>query len=290
MAADNLLLVHSRIGTLDIYATAAMIWAAVLYLRSRPILAGAVVGVGACAKEVAPYVLLVLAVLELLRWVRDRGGGVAAVRRLGSCVVASAATFIGLLAVLDQIAHPFDPQTGKLVPDLPFGEVSRILTYAANQTSPHGPQGIASYPWDWLVDVKPITYLQIDPSHPTAALNQIEPAVHFLGMISPPILLLLLPAMVVAALGVSGRRWHSRDEVGLVGLAWFVGAFVPYVLLSLVESRTSYLYYMVPVMPGIYVAVADLVRRIGPGRPVCILWMASVLAAAVVMYPFTPLL
>ena len=121
-------------------------------------------------------------------------------------MAASAATFIGLLAVLDQIAHPFDPQTGKLVPDGPFGEVSRILTYAANQTSPHGPQGIASYPWDWLVDVKPITYLQIDPSHPTAALNQIQPAVHFLGMISPPILLLLLPAMVVAALGVSGRR------------------------------------------------------------------------------------
>ena len=65
---------------------------------------------------------------------------------------------------------------------------------------------------------------------------------------------------------------------------------MPYVLPSLVESRTSYLYYMVIVMPGIYVAVADLVRRIGPGRPVCILWMASVLAAVVVMYPFTPLL
>ena len=73
MAADNLLLVHSRIGTLDIYATAAMIWAAALYLRGRPILAGVVVGVGACAKEVAPYVLFVLAVLELLRWVGRRG-------------------------------------------------------------------------------------------------------------------------------------------------------------------------------------------------------------------------
>ena len=58
MAADNLLLVHSRIATLDIYAVTAMIWAAVLYLRGRPLLAGAVIGVGACAKEVAPYVLL----------------------------------------------------------------------------------------------------------------------------------------------------------------------------------------------------------------------------------------
>src|SRR6201995_4133740 len=73
MAADNLLLVHSRIATLDIYAVTAMIWAAVLYLRGRPLLAGAVVGVGACAKEVTPYVLLALLVLELLRLFRDRG-------------------------------------------------------------------------------------------------------------------------------------------------------------------------------------------------------------------------
>jgi predicted membrane-bound dolichyl-phosphate-mannose-protein mannosyltransferase len=289
MAADNLLLVHSRIGTLDIYATAAMIWGAAMYVRGRPILAGVVVGVGACAKEVAPYVLLALAVLEALRWFGRRADPVAALRRLGLCVAASAVTFIALLWALEQIVRPYDPQTGKLVSGLPFGEVWRMLTYASNQTSPHGPQGIAAYPWDWLVDIKPITYLQINPSHPTAALNRIEPAVHFLGMISPPILLLLIPAMVVAALGVTGRRWHSRDEVGLVGLAWFIGTYAPFVLTSLFESRTSYLYYMVIVMPGVYVAVADLVRRFGPKRPLSLLWMASVLVAVVVMYPFTPL-
>ncbi len=289
MAADNLLLVHGRIGTLDIYATAAMIWGAALYVRGRPILAGVVVGVGACAKEVAPYVLLALVVLEALRWFGRRADPVAALRRLGLCVAASAVTFIALLWALEQIVRPYDPQTGKLVSGLPFGEVWRMLTYASNQTSPHGPRGIAAYPWDWLVDIKPITYLQINPSHPTAALNQIQPAVHFLGMISPPILLLLIPAMVVAALGVTGRRWHSRDEVGLVGLAWFIGTWAPYALWALVASRTSYLYYMVIVMPGVYVAVADLVRRFGAKRPLSLLWMASVLVAVIVMYPFTPL-
>ncbi len=204
-------------------------------------------------------------------------------------MVASAATFIGLLAVLDRIAPPWNPQTGKLVPDAPFGEVSRILTYGAHQTSPHGPSGIASYPWDWLVDIKPITYLRINPAHPTAQLNQIEPAVHFLGMISPPILLLALPSLVFAARGVTWPRFRSPDEVGIVGLAWFIGTFLPFVLLSLLESRTSYLYYMVIVMPGIYIAVADLIGRIGAGRILCIAWMVSVLAAVVVMYPFTPL-
>jgi hypothetical protein len=73
-----------------------------------------------------------------------------------------------------------------------------------------------------------------------------------------------------------------------VGLAWFLGTFVPFVLLSLLESRTSYLYYMLIVMPGVYMAVADLIRQIGAGRIVCLAWMAAVLAAVVVMYPFIP--
>jgi predicted membrane-bound dolichyl-phosphate-mannose-protein mannosyltransferase len=291
MAADNLLLVHGRIATLDIYAVAAMIWAAALYLRGRPILAGVVVGIGTCAKEVTPYVLFVFALLELLRWIATgrRSSAGAGLVRAALCAGASAVAFLALLALLYRIVPPYDPQTGKLVSGLPFGEVERILSYGAHQTSPHGPRGIASYPWDWLVDIKPITYLRINPARPTVALNLIEPAVHFLGMINPAILLLAIPAMVFAALGVGGRRFRVRDEVGLVGLAWFLGTFLPFVLLSLIESRTSYLYYMVIVMPGIYMAVADLIGRIGPVRILCIAWMVAVVGAAVVMYPFTPL-
>ncbi len=293
MAADNLLLVHGRIGTLDILATAAMIWGATLYLRDRPVLAGAVIGVGACGKEVAPYVLFALAALETMRWWRSRGGGWLRLGRLGRSVAVSAVTFMIGLAVMGWIAAPYSPQTGKLVPNGPFGHVAHILDYAANQTSPHGPQGIASYPWEWLVDIKLITYLRINPSHPTTELNHVEPAVHFLGFISPPILLLALPALLLAAI----RVWRSRrrdgalpgDDVGLVGLAWFLGTYLPFVAASLIESRTSYLYYMVIVMPGIYMAVADLIARIGPRRKIVWVWMACVLAAAVLLYPFTPL-
>ena len=77
--------------------------------------------------------------------------------------------------------------------------------------------------------------------------------------------------------------------MGLVGLAWFLGTFLPFVALSLIESRTSYLYYMLIVMPGIYLTVADLIARIGVRRKIVLVWMACVLAAAVVLYPFTPL-
>ena len=44
MACDNLLLVHGRIGTLDIYVVAAMIWGVALYVRGSPLLAGLAAG------------------------------------------------------------------------------------------------------------------------------------------------------------------------------------------------------------------------------------------------------
>lgn len=292
MASDNLLLVHGRIGTLDVPAVAAMIWAAAFYLRRRPVWAGVVLGIGAAAKEVAPYLLFGLAALELLRWLQTRTEVRKRVVRLALCTVAAAATFLALLQIMGWIAAPYSPQTGKLVPNGAIGHVKHILSYAANQTSPHGPQGIASYPWDWLLDLKPITYLQINPARPTAALNQVEPAVHFLGMISPPILLLGLPGLLLTLVGVLRRpepdSWWSPGPVGVVGLAWFLGTYLPFVITSLLESRTSYLYYMVIVMPGIYLAAADLVRRIGPERRLVLAWMGCVFAAVVVMYPFTP--
>ncbi len=47
-----------------------------------------------------------------------------------------------------------------------LGHLGHMLSYAAQPESPHGPSGIASYPWGWLVDFKPIVYLNIDPSKP----------------------------------------------------------------------------------------------------------------------------
>ena len=109
-------------------------------------------------------------------------------------------------------------------------------------------------------------------------------------MISPPILLLAIPAMVFAALGVTGRRFRPRDEVGLVGLAWFIGTYAPFVLTQPVREPDE-----LPLLHGDRDA-GDLRRGRRPDRTdradeaaCCIAWMVSVLAAVVVMYPFTPL-
>ena len=289
MAADNLMIVHGRIGTLDVYALAAIVWAGALYLRRQPLLSGVVVGVGLCAKLVAGYVVIALVLFELLRWLRERRDPIAALSRLARCVVPAAAVFIGLLAVFDELAPPYDPAAGRLVSGGLFGHIGHMLRYAAQQTSPSGPRGIASYPWGWLVDYKPIVYLNVNPSSPAPGLYHVHPAVHFLGLISPPILLLALPALAVAGRSVLSRRGQPADDLGALSIAWFVGTFLPFVLLSLIWQRTSYLYYMLIVMPGLYAAIAWLLPRLTRWPRLLLLWAACVVAAAVIAYPLTPL-
>jgi hypothetical protein len=177
-----------------------------------------------------------------------------------------------------------------------------MVSYAAGQASPNGPQGIASYPWQWLFDFKPIVYLNVNPAEPAPGLYGIHPPVHFLGMVSPPIiavgLVALLLGSVWVARGIPGAPWGAQHDhralrspgpLMLVGLAWVIGTLGPFELLSAFWSRTSYLYYMVIVMPGIYLMAADLLARLRVRRGLLISYGVIVVAAAAVMYPFTPL-
>ena len=309
MAADNLVLVHGRIGTLDVPVLALMLGAAIAYLRGRPLLAGILIGIGTAMKLVAPYLLAVVVLLELLRALPSlrRGTGVvgrevadvvrSAARRLGWCVSGAAVTLLGLLGLLDRLAPPYDPVAMQRLGGSPLTHLSHMLSYGADQTSPHGPTGIASYPWDWLVDLKPITYLNINPDKPAPGLFHVHPASHFLGVISPAIMLLALPSLVFLAWAVLARLWRAptagevraEGEVPVLALAWFLGTFLPFVGLSIVFNRTSYLYYMVVVMPGIYLAVSDVLMRLRRHWPWLALWSVALVGSLVVLYPFTPL-
>jgi 4-amino-4-deoxy-L-arabinose transferase-like glycosyltransferase len=305
MACDNLLLVHGRIGTLDIYAVAAMIWGVALYLQGRPVLAGLALAIGDCFKLVAPYAILILGLIELGRVIaraRDHAGSDEwrpwpALTRFVSTTFTSVGVFVGLLAIMDQVAPPYADAEARLISGGPFDHISHMINYAVQQVSPHGPMGIASYPWQWLVDLKPIVYLRINPSLPGHGLFAIHPVSAFFGMVSPPILLLALPALAFGFYRFLRRRRPgdgrstADQQMAIVGVAWFIGAWLPFELQSLVDQRTSYLYYMVVVMPGIYVAVTYLValgwrRRRTWLSGLTLIWGLAVVVAVVLMYPF----
>jgi predicted membrane-bound dolichyl-phosphate-mannose-protein mannosyltransferase len=287
MSADNLLLVAGRIGTLDIYVLAFMLAGATLYLRRRPLLAGSVIGVGACVKLVAPLALLALALLEALRCLVGRRPLRPALARLAGATVAAVAVDLALLALLDRLVPPWNPGTGRVIAGGPLAHTAHMLSYAAALTSPHGPRGIASYPWEWLADLKPIVYSAVGFDDPTQRASIVGPPAHFLGFVNPAILAFALPALGVALWGLRHLR-ASSDETDAVGIAWTLGTLLPFLLSSLLEERTTYLYYMVVVMPGVYLLVARLFARGLLPRWAVRAWIASVVVGAIALYPFTP--
>ncbi len=261
MAADNLFLVHGRIATLDIFVLVFMLAGTALYLRKRPVLAGVVLGIGACTKLVGLFALVGLVVFELLRWraspdssapAREQPALRSRVRALAACSAVAAVSFLSLLWVLDLQYTTFTN---------PISHTWYMLGSAGDRSGGHNLQGVGvaptSAPWEWLANRKPITYYGVYASRPSAqGPVPGRPAVLFQARLNPALVLLGTPAIALAL--VSARR--RGDQVSMLGAAWSLGLFASFLAVSLTH-RHNYLYYMLAVIPGVCVAEAKLLSE-----------------------------
>jgi len=274
MAVDNLLLIHARVATLDIFVVTFMIVTVALYLRGRPLLAGLALGVGLCTKIVAVDGIFILVLLEvarvLMRNADEVRGRLAMARAkaitLAKLVGVAAVTYVGLLFVLDlwvaPIGGPGNCPTVAGGFHNPLLHTVFMLCFAGKLTSPGGPTGIASYPWQWLLNQSAIDYYTLANNVVSGGkVITTHAVVTFQGEMNPAIIFLAMPGLALAI----QSAWQRRDTYSVVSAAWFLGTFVPFVLaaapLGSYGNRTSYLYYMVVVLPGVYMAVAQLFSR-----------------------------
>ena len=311
-AIENLWLVSGRIAVLDIYCIPFMLAGVILYLRRHPVLAGVVLGMGLCVKEFAVYALIALLLFEAMRGVRRLVARTAVweqgrpwwrqliLRRLAMPLVLSGVTvavFFNLLALLDATVPPY--HNGQLVSIGQAAVCDHVWiwkgacnhaafmnSYAAALRSPGGPQGIAAYPWQFWGDVQPINYFgttsSVTENGTVTAVNQI---VLFLGLINPVVL-------VTSWLAILLTLWWAvrrRDDASFFTIAWIIGTWLPAELFSLLDQRTTYLYYMVMTMPALFIAVARLLAvRVIP-RWLVGVWVGVLLTSFTILYPFRTL-
>ena len=280
LASENLFFVHGVIATLDIVALTFMLAGVGLYLRKRPWLAGAVIGIGACSKIVALSALAVLAVVEGLRIVLPpaTAAGPTAVRvrrgtaAFGACVVGALAAYLGTLFLLDVRYTSFAN---------PVAHTSHMLSYA--QRIPDQPRSrpgfvpaATSRPPEWLLNRKPIVYFQkfTPPGSPSRALVLVQ------GRMSPFVIYLALPALVAAA----ATSWRRRDDLSFVIVGWCTATFLTLTLISL-DHSFNYLYYMLVVVPGMCLGVVRFLTA--PWLPRAVRWVYSfgLLYGFVSLYP-----
>jgi dolichyl-phosphate-mannose-protein mannosyltransferase len=274
MAVDNMLLVHGRIATLDIFVVTFMLVVVALYLRGHPLLAGLTLGVGLCTKLVAFDAAFVLILLELGRVflrppdeTRSRLT-IARARVLPLLTTAGvgAVTYLAVLFGLDLIVAPIGGAGNcTTVPSgfhNPIEHTNFMLCYAGKLTSPNGPTGIASYPWQWLLNQTTIDYYKVATTvTANGATIATIPIIWFQGAMNPAIILLALPALGLAI----RTAWVQRDTFSMLCVVWFLGTFLPFVVaaapLGKYGNRDSYIYYMVIVLPAAYAAVAAFFSR-----------------------------
>ena len=283
-AFDNLSMVHSRIATLDMMALAPVLIGAWLGLRGRWAWAGVAVAVGTLVKLTAVYGLAALLMLQALailgRVRRERRLHLGDLRPPIVTVITYAFVFLVGLGLLDLRFTTFTS---------PFDHLDRMVTYGAALTrapdAPVDPGGaINSLPLDWIVNDGQIPYLRSDVT--VTADNKVvarRAIVDFEGAMNP---FLVGSTAILATAFCLWLAWRRRNRLAIWALVFATANYLPYFWLAYVTHRITYLYYFLPVVPALAVAIALLLRRSRLPGVVTLGFLVAYAAGFVAYFPF----
>jgi predicted membrane-bound dolichyl-phosphate-mannose-protein mannosyltransferase len=281
LAFDNLTLVHGRIATLDMLVLAPILVGSWLALRERWVLAGVAMALGFLVKLTAIYAVGAVLLMYLLivggRWWRERRIPAADLRGPLLFLLTFAAVGLVGLALLDARFTTFAS---------PFDHLRRMLEYGANLEAPTTNTGFCpgadSLPWQWIFNECQIAYLRVDVTVQagTEVIRSV-PSIDFRGAMNP----LLVGAIPLSAMFVLWYAWRTGSTAARWAVAWAAASYLPYVALALLTDRIMYIYYFLPAVPAVAVAIAILLAR--GGLPRFVGW-AFVVAYAVGFAAYFP--
>jgi predicted membrane-bound dolichyl-phosphate-mannose-protein mannosyltransferase len=281
-AFDNLVLVHSRIAVLDVPMLTFLLLGTWLVFKRRPFLAGAAVGASCLVKITGLYGLLALLLYVIIAgWIgsTERPRSVLSLVRVPGMMLAGflPVLLIGLW-ILDLAFTSFR---------LPWDHLRYIFEYGVTLTRPGGPADSESYPWQWLVNEVQIPYYKVDTD---ILVNHVVQAtrttVYFRGAMNPIII-----GSAPLGVGFALWRWYTaRDDLAIWSILWIAATYLPYYPLTILDQRISYIYYFLPTMPAITIALALLLRNGGLPRLVTASYLAMVLVGFVGYFPFRTIL
>ncbi|HEY8741595.1 MAG TPA: glycosyltransferase family 39 protein [Chloroflexota bacterium] len=284
---DNLVFVTSRIGILDIFMVLGMVAGAAWFLRRQPILAGLAFAFGTLCKEYGLYgpaiVLLYAVALTLYqrpawRIVRQRA------LRIVIMGVVYLASFLVALWLLDLRWSTYTN---------PITHLLSIWSYGTKLTHSAGPTGIESWPWEWLINEVQIPYLRVTvticgvslgngvPCPQDNVIRQFD-SILFRGALNP-YLIAGLPLALAYALA---RLRGSDNRNALLALVWFALAYLPFLPATVLDRRIAYIYYMLPAVPAIALASAELFADPRIPRSVTIGYIVAILYGFAGYFPF----
>jgi 4-amino-4-deoxy-L-arabinose transferase-like glycosyltransferase len=275
-AFDNLVLVHSRIATLDMPMLAFLLLGVWCWLRGWPLAAGAACGFAGLVKETAYLGFGALLLLGLgavaIRAVRERVLDRRALRASVLLVLSAAVVWFGGLWLLDLAFTKYDTPWAHLRAMLNYGFEIRGIT-VNNQ----------SRPWRWLVNEVQMPYFDVVKNLTANGRNVgTRHLILFKGAMNP----VLIGAAPLAISYVAWRAWRFRETLSIWVLVWVATTYLVYYPLVLFADRTTYLFYILLTIPALAVATAQLLRQSALPRVVTWGYLMALLVGFGLYYPF----
>jgi dolichyl-phosphate-mannose-protein mannosyltransferase len=301
LTVDFLHVVHSRLAMLDGFLTMFILAAAVCWERDRRrepdasqrdalrrpwrIAAGVCLGLALATKWTAAGAVVAVGALIVAQARRQIGGGrvrawgAALVRERSSLLVAVVAvplvvyalTYVGRLDA-PLLAAPWDPDSW--VREL-VGRQRRMLS--ADLSFGHKDHPFSSPAWSWPLLKRPVPYYFdiTDSGRVREILGAGNPLMWWPG----------LAALAAAAWRVLRGRASDLERLSVVAAS---ALYLPLLLLGLQRSFT-FLYYVLPVLPFLYLALADAVVGLAGRVRVQVVTVVATVALASFAW-FAPLL
>jgi predicted membrane-bound dolichyl-phosphate-mannose-protein mannosyltransferase len=220
LALENLTFVQSSIAMLDVYSLFFMFFAFWLYLKGNYPIAAVAGCLGVLCKMTGGLAFIVIG----LHWLITRRDRMSL--SLGSIVLALSLFFM-LLTLFDFTI------TRELVN--PLKRIFDMITASGSITFEMSSHPSLSRPWEWIIFLKTMPY-NYDPD--------------YLAVISPTLWISIIPVI-----GYMAYKIRKGNFAALFGILWFASTYLPWIPITLISDRATYVYYFFPVVGSICIGL-----------------------------------
>ncbi len=275
---DNLVFVHGRIATLDIFMLTFMLLGVYWYFSGRYYLSAFALALSTLSKIGGLYGFVTIIVFHLLKMTlnRRKEGGISW-REIFDWLEKYILTYIivglVLLTIIDRVWVGYNN---------PFDHISFVYNYTKALTR-LVPEGIESYPWQWLINEVKIPYLTVNVNvYADDKIVNTYPSIAFTGAMNPLIIFLTIPAILYSAY----CYYEKREDITLFTVIWFVFTYLPFYPMSFLWHRIMYIFYFLNTIPSVCIAISYLFLDQRPHRIIILAYVIAVLIGYGLLFPF----